>query len=194
MSEENKPKKKRINWTTDKIMSTSALFISVISLIALLYQSYLAREENKLIQKQQSANVLPHLSQWFSNSSKGYKIVYGNNGVGPAFIKRINFILNDSLSFHNSDKMFRYIFKNSSKLDSISYSNNTLYEGFVLPAEKNIEIIIVNSKNGIKFFKDYLSKNEIKFNLIYEDIYGTQWKIMSTKNTTGNPVLINTEN
>ena len=36
----NKPKKakKRITWTTDKIMSTSALFISVLSLVGLLYQ------------------------------------------------------------------------------------------------------------------------------------------------------------
>jgi hypothetical protein len=45
---ETSSKRKRIIGLTDKILSTSALFISVISLIALLYQSYLAREENKL--------------------------------------------------------------------------------------------------------------------------------------------------
>ena len=42
-----KKKKIKITWTTDKIMSTSALFISVLSLVGLMYQSYLAREENK---------------------------------------------------------------------------------------------------------------------------------------------------
>lgn len=66
----------RINWTSDKIMSTSALFISVILLIALLYQSYLAREENRLNQRQQSANVLPYLSQLYSEYDDKFKSVF----------------------------------------------------------------------------------------------------------------------
>ncbi|WP_431137908.1 hypothetical protein, partial [Psychroserpens mesophilus] len=70
-------------------MSTSALFISVISLIALLYQSYLAREENRLTQMQQSASVLPHLNQWYSEYDNNFKFVIGNKGVGPAFIDNV---------------------------------------------------------------------------------------------------------
>ena len=36
-------KKRAFIWSTDRVLSISAFFISVISLIALLYQSYLAR-------------------------------------------------------------------------------------------------------------------------------------------------------
>lgn len=85
MSEEIKSKKKtklqkvkkKITWTTDKIMSTSALFISVLSLVGLMYQSYLAREENKLIQMQQSASVLPYLHQWYSEYQDTYRLIVG---------------------------------------------------------------------------------------------------------------------
>ncbi|WP_299364398.1 hypothetical protein [Winogradskyella sp.] len=117
--------KKRIKWTTEKIMSSSALFISVISLIALLYQSYLAREENKLMQKQQSASVLPYLSQWISNSSEGHQIVIGNKGVGPAFIEKVELSINSEYSFNNTDDLFTHILKANKGMDSINYLTST---------------------------------------------------------------------
>jgi hypothetical protein len=190
MSEETQDKKKKINWSADRIMSTSALTLTIISLIALLYQLSLAREENELIRKQQSASVLPHLSQWFSNTSEGFKIVFGNKGVGPAFVKDIELALNDSITFNNSDNLFRHIFKSAENLDSISYSNSTFYEGYVLPAGEEIEIIIIKSKYGIQYFKDYLATNKTEFNIEYEDVYGSRWQITNTKNRVGIPVQI----
>ena len=48
MSEETEQKTSRkIRWTSEKIMSISALFVSAISLFALFYQLNLAREENE---------------------------------------------------------------------------------------------------------------------------------------------------
>lgn len=176
MTKETKPKK-GINWTTDKIMSTSALFISVISLIALLYQSFLAREENKLIQKQQSASVLPYLNSWYSNSSDGFKIIFGNKGVGPAFIKNVEIKFNDSLQFSTTDQLFRHIFKTVKGLDSIPYSNSTLAKGFVLPANETIEVITVTNKYGIKLFRDYMNTNKLDYTVLYEDVYGAQWEL-----------------
>ena len=177
MSEDITPKRKKIKWTTNKIMSTSALFISIISLIALLYQSYLAREENKLIQKQQSASVLPYLNTWYSNSEEGFKIVFGNKGVGPAFIKKVNITFNDSLEFNNTDQLFRHIFKTAQGLDSIQYSNSTLAKGFVLPANETIEVIVINSILGKKIFRAFLNKNKLDYTILYEDVYGAQWQL-----------------
>ena len=111
MREEQEVPKKRIVWSTEKIMSSSALFISVISVIALVYQSYLAREENKLIQMQQSASVLPHLNQWYSNYNNYFKFVVGNKGVGPAFIEDVEIILDKDLKFTNTNDFFHHIFK-----------------------------------------------------------------------------------
>jgi hypothetical protein len=176
---ENQTEKPRkgINWTTDKIMSTSALFISVISLIALLYQSYLAREENKLTQKQQSASVLPYLNSWYSNSSEGFKMIFGNKGVGPAFIKNVEIKFNDTLNFNNTDQLFQYVFKTAEGLDSIPYSNSTFTKGYVLPANETIEVIVVENRNGIKLFKDYMNDNKLDYTILYEDVYGEKWTL-----------------
>ncbi|WP_400079786.1 hypothetical protein [Winogradskyella sp. R77965] len=192
--EQIKKQKKRINWTTDKIMSTSALFISVISLIALLYQSYLAREENKLIQMQQSASVLPHLSQWSSYKSDSFKIVIGNKGVGPAFIKKVEVKMidnkKDTLVFNSSDDILKSIFKNTKGLDSIGYTSSTLTDGIVLPANEKLEIINIKNPAGINLFRKVLSESNLSFNIIYADVYGTQWIINANKEI---PVKIDTK-
>lgn len=198
MSEETEPEKpkksrKKINWTTDKIMSTSALFISVISLIALLYQSYLAREENKLIQMQQSASVLPHLNQWYSEYGNNFKFVIGNKGVGPAFIDDVEIELDAKHKFNNTDDLFDYIFKNTKGLDTIPYLRNTLIKGFVLSANEQINVLEINNAKNLDFVKELLSKKTILYKITYKDVYGTKW-LLSNENYSNNsstiPVLL----
>ncbi|MEM9679214.1 MAG: hypothetical protein AAF901_02725, partial [Bacteroidota bacterium] len=189
MSEETEPKKKPTIWTTAKIMSTSALFISVISLIALLYQSYLAREENKLIRKQQSATVLPYLSTWFSNSSKGFKIVLGNKGVGPAFIKTVNLVYDDSLKFDNSDDLMDHIFMTTKGLDTMPRSTSTLSEGLVLPANETVEVVWVRDKTGVLLFTNALDEKNLEYEIFYEDVYGAQW-MLSNKDDLETPIPV----
>ena len=180
---------KRINWTTEKIMSSSALFISVISLIALLYQSYLAREENRLIQKQQSASVLPYLSQWITNSSEGFKIVIGNKGVGPAFIEKVELAI-DSSNFDNTDKLFAHIFESNKGLDTISYLTSTFKKGIVLPANENVELIYIKDRSDVRSFNKALANKDLKFLIEYEDVYGSRWSISNSANSDI-PLLLN---
>lgn len=185
-TEQEKPKKikKKINWTTDKIMSTSALFISVISLIALLYQSYLAREENKLIQMQQSASVLPHLNQWYSNYNNTFKFVVGNKGVGPAFIDEVEIALDSEHKFNNTKDLFDYIFKNNKVLDTIPYTYSTLVKGFVLPANEQIDILEIKNAKHIQPIRDALNNENIIYKIVYKDVYGSKW-VLTNDNTNG---------
>ncbi|MCB0399933.1 MAG: hypothetical protein KDD26_09995 [Winogradskyella sp.] len=185
-TEQEKPKKnrKKINWTTDKIMSTSALFISVISLIALLYQSYLAREENKLIQMQQSASVLPHLNQWYSNYNNTFKFVVGNKGVGPAFIDEVEITLDSIHKFNNTKDLFDYIFKNNKELDTIPYTYSTLIKGFVLPANEQIDILEIKNPKHIQLTRDVLNKININYKIVYKDVYGSKW-VLTNDNKNG---------
>lgn len=196
MSEETpQPKYKRwhINWTSDKIMSTSALFISVISLIALLYQSYLAREENELIQKQQSASVLPYLNQWYSNQNGTFKLIFGNKGVGPAFITSVEITLESSQTFDNSDDFFTEIFKNSPTLDTIPYVRSTLIKGLVLPANESINVIEIQGQQNINTFREVFESRNMSFKIEYEDVYGSRW-ILSDKNESEHvPILVEKE-
>lgn len=193
MSEnENTSKKKwKINWTTDKIMSTSALFISVISLIALLYQSYLAREENKLIQMQQSASVLPYLNQWYSDHNDQFRLIVGNKGVGPAFIKDVEIILDSEDTLYNSANLFKKIFTTKKGLDTIPYTQSTLIKGFVLPANDVIDILEINSKDNINAFKRVFATLDVKFKIVYEDVYGSQWMLSNNHSESNTPIKMN---
>lgn len=193
MATEELPEPKKIKWSAEKVMSISALFISAISLFALFYQLNLAREENQLIRKQQSASVLPYLNSWYSNTSNGFKIIFGNKGVGPAFIKKVDITFNDSIKFKNTDQLFRHIFKNASGLDSVPYSNSTLAKGFVLPANETIEVIVIKDSKGIKLFKEYLNKNTLDYSILYQDVYGDQWSL-NYSNGFSVPVPIQKEN
>lgn len=192
--EQPKKSRKKINWTTDKIMSTSALFISVISLIALLYQSYLAREENKLIQMQQSASVLPHLNQWYSNYNNTFKFVVGNKGVGPAFIDEVEITLDSEHKFNNTKDLFDYIFKNNKELDTIPYTYSTLIKGFVLPANEQIDILEIKNPKHIQLTRDVLNKININYKIVYKDVYGSKWVLTNdNKNGTSTNTPIATE-
>lgn len=172
-------------WSSEKIMSTSALFVSVISLIALFYQLNLAREENELIRKQQSASVLPYLSQWSSNTSNSLKLVFGNKGVGPAFIKKVTFEFKDS-TFYNSDNLFEYIMEDIYKKDSVVLSTltSTFSKGYVLPANETIEVLSMSDPKAISILRNYMDNKELDFTVIYADVYGAEWSL-SSKNNDG---------
>lgn len=177
----------RINWTNEKILSVSALFISMISLIALIYQSYLAREENKLNQKQHSASVLPYLNQWQSDYDNTYRFIIGNKGVGPAFIEDVEINLNNTYKFDNSDDLFKHIFKNTKGLDTMPFSTSTLIKGFVLPANDKINILEIQYRNNSNFIRKALSSNDIKFKIVYKDVYGTKWMLSNDDDKSNSP-------
>lgn len=197
MSEETKSEKKsktkkmnkKITWTTDKIMSSSALFISVLSLVGLMYQSYLAREENKLIQMQQSASVLPYLHQWYSEYEDNYRLIIGNKGVGPAFIKHVEITLDSTKHFDNTNDLFNEIFRTTKGFDTIPHNMSNLVTGFVLPANQDISLIMIEQKQNINAFKSVLNQRQIAFKIVYEDVYGTQW-LLSNFNNENVPKLI----
>lgn len=190
MSEETEEKRsKRINWTSEKIMSISALFVSAISLFALFYQLNLAREENELIRKQQSASVLPHLSQWFSNTSQGFKIIFGNKGVGPAFIKEVKLELKDT-TFYNTDHLMDHIIRKIQKSDSIYIpaSTGTFSDGYVLPANETIEVIVIKKTEHIQLFQKYMNEVTLDYTITYSDVYGSEWTLSNKDSDRSYPV------
>ena len=171
----------RIKWTSEKIMSISALFISVISVIALIYQSYLSREENRLIQQQQSAAVLPHLNQWYSNVGDSFKFVIGNKGVGPAFIDDVDIMLDSTHRFNNTKDLFVHIFNNTRGLDTIPYTYSTLIKGSVLPANEELNLLEVKNAKNIGYIRMSIARKQIEYSIIYKDVYGSKW-MLTNKN------------
>lgn len=189
MSEDTTSKKWQVNWSAEKVMSISALFISAISLFALFYQLNLAREENELIRKQQSASVLPHLSQWFSNTSNGFKVVFGNKGVGPAFVKEVKLEMKDT-TFYNTDHLIGHILKKIYEKDSIEIpaSTSTFSDGYVLPANESIDIIVIKKPAHILLFQKFLNTSDLEYTITYGDVYGSEWYLSNKDSDSPYPV------
>lgn len=189
MAEESDDNKKKIRWSPEKVMSISALFVSIISVIALFYQLNLAREENGLIRKQQSASVLPHVTLSFSLSSEEYKMLFINKGVGPAFIKKVEFSVGDSEKFERSDFFANYIGGQirESRDIAIPISTYSFQEGDVIPANDKIDVITIKNQDGIRLFRQFLDSIQWNYHVIYEDVYGERWELSLESDT---PTLV----
>ncbi|MFD2035042.1 hypothetical protein ACFSKL_09580 [Belliella marina] len=75
---------------SNRLLSFSAIFISVVSLFILIYQTSLATKQFELEQKQQLASVMPYLQQWNGyQDEEEFSIIVENFGIGPAFIKNL---------------------------------------------------------------------------------------------------------
>ncbi|MEO0789852.1 MAG: hypothetical protein AAFY36_14380, partial [Bacteroidota bacterium] len=100
-------------WTSDRIVSMSAIFISLATLFVFVYQTNLIRE-------QQHLSVYPHLSLGNAYSgSLNYQQVLSNEGIGPAFIEGIEVrdtsgkeysSLSDYLFYHLEDEDSVFIY------------------------------------------------------------------------------------
>ena len=74
-------------WSTDRIVSLSAMAVGVCSLFITLYQTYLTREA-------QSASVLPYLAFGITSTNDGAYLTLRNDGVGPARLESVQIHFN----------------------------------------------------------------------------------------------------
>ncbi len=182
-AQEDKPPKK-IRWTPEKVMSSSAVMISLISLVALFYQLNLAREENELIRKQQSASVLPHLKLTFSTGPSGYKVTFINKGVGPAFIKSVDFHLKGGEKFQRSDLFYNHVNEIIKKAEGVNVRSSTysFEKGEVIPANEPVDIFSTQGGEQTSLFLKHFHSMDWGYTVIYEDVYGAQWKLSEESN------------
>lgn len=180
--------------TWESGFSKTAFMISLLSLIAVLYQSYLGREENKLIRKQQEASVMPYLSAWQNYQNGTFEFVIANQGVGPAFIEQVSFQTRDStgkdtLTFHNSDHFIHHLQQRYAIFDSLAITTSTIARGHLLPALKQVPMVHVEDANALllKRFVDIFYESIVAYNIHYKDVYGTRWKLRSEMQI---PILI----
>lgn len=185
MSEEQEDNpSKKIRWTPEKVMSSSAVLISLVSLVALFYQLNLAREENELIRKQQSASVLPHLSLGFSTGPSRYVVSFVNKGVGPAFIKSVDFHLKGGRKFQRSDLFYNHV--NDMILEAegrnVASSTYSFEKGEVIPANQEVDIFATRGEEPTRLFLKHFNTMDWGYTVVYEDVYGARWRLDEENN------------
>jgi hypothetical protein len=155
-------------WTTDKIVSISAILISLGTFISIIHQ-------NRLIQKQQRASVLPYLEIWNSQDIDRYQLVLMNNGIGPAFIREIRVVVDNKPYPGDVYQFFKNEILSKDTIPSFYYSN--VVPGRLIPAGEKIEMIGVNndSLSARKLSSIFASGKNIKVQIEYESVYGERW-------------------
>lgn len=168
-------------WTSEKLLSLSALLVSLLTLVVFVYQT-------RLIQKQQYMSVYPHLvlSNFYSGSLN-YKYALINQGIGPAIIQKIE--VRDS-SGKSYESITDYLITKISKSDSIWIYNSDIYEGRFIPAEQEIALFGMvdqeetemmnlppNTIDGANYLAELLNSDDLLIEITYKSIYDESWTI-----------------
>jgi len=161
-----------MKWNSEKILSISAILVSIGTFTVFAYQTNLMR-------KQQHMSVYPHLQfDSYHNYSKNYKYVLSNKGVGPAIITLSNVRINGKTKDQDLASYLREtIIK---RKDSIIFTSSNIPEGLLIAEKESIEIVLLSGENtyanSVKLY-DYIHNDSLEFMIEYESIYGNKWKI-----------------
>lgn len=157
--------------TTDRIVSLSAMFVSILTLITFVYQTRLMKVQSQL-------SVMPHLGV-LTNSGPNppfLELELINQGVGPAIIE-------ERIIYHEGKahkmELIDLIRQTGNILDSlgvVSYASTNA--GSVIPAGESIILFRVEGDQGkVSMAAEYLQSLDLGFDIIYRSIYNKRWKI-----------------
>ncbi len=152
------PKKKKKLLETNRILSLTAIFVSVCTLFILIYQTHLSNKMYYLEEKAQKMSVFPYLQLGVSHSSQQYyRLLLTNTGVGPAMVKHVKILYKDSV--YHMDPAF-FLYNNIDETPDFYYA--AIDEGRLVPANETVEVIANKTIGSTDI--DYLA------NLFYSDV------------------------
>lgn len=159
-------------WNSEKLLSISAILVSIGTFIIFTYQT-------NLIRKQQHMSVYPYLqfANYHSYSSK-YKFVLTNKGIGPALVTSAKISINGVIK---DQDLATYLGESIliSK-DTISFITSSINKGMLIAQNESIELVKLDSENNYNSSKKllYMIHNDsLDFIIEYESIYGGKWHI-----------------
>jgi len=171
--------KTKMKWDSDKIVSLSAMSISIITLIIFIYQTNLMSRQNYL-------SILPYLSLSISNSpiDGTFKLKLENHGVGPAIIESVTCIYEDKKYDLNEfdDELFTFLTSKAPELDSIKViSHSSLEKGTAIPINTSYGLLeVINSSSDYVLLSTTLNRlieEGFHYEIIYRSIQDERWLI-----------------
>lgn len=161
-------------WTPDRVVTLTAIFISLFTLLVFAKQT-------SIIEKQSHLSVMPYLYiETGYNPDKDFiTLTLNNYGVGPAIIQEMKISYKGEIyEMDFADFLQTDFFQNDSIAVLASASIDT---GLAIPA--NAERIAVKfGGSGERYIKTEkflrkLERNEFDYEIIYRSIYDDAWRI-----------------
>jgi len=161
-------------WTSEKLLSLTAVAISVCTLVVFLYQT-------NLIRKQQYMSVFPYVSiASAGGNTPNYKYLLLNNGIGPAIITSLK--IRDNVGNEYPD-VVDYVTATLTDKDTVGYYYSSIYTGRLLPQNEVVEVISLNDEKYESSIRlsEILSPENYTLEIEYKSIYGERWLVTNQK-------------
>ena len=176
-------------WSTDRIVSLSAMAVGVCSLFITLYQTYLTREA-------QSASVLPYLSFGLTSTNDGAYLTLRNDGLGPARLESVRIHFKGETT--DADP-YDFFLAHRTGVPPPGLSVDRVTPGRLLPANSTIQMLgISGGPERIKTLGDMLrlfavadappswldelqaqAADKAVIDIVFSSVYGERWRIRS---------------
>ncbi len=165
-------------WNSEKVMSSSAIFISLVTLIAMIYQSNLMREQYELARQAQFASTMPYLMMSNTNGNgPNHTLTLRNSGLGPALIDSVIVEYQDSVYYTDLPNFLYDNIPETYDIPSLYYSN--LWPGQLMPAGETLNMLqVIDSQESTDSLLSLLSRlTTLKCRIIYRSVYNERWEI-----------------
>ncbi len=172
----------KTNWNANRILSISALVTSVITVMALLYQSNLVREQNRMIQKEQYVSVMPYLVMRLEKcDDNSFGLALSNKGLGPAFIDKVNIIYNDTIYKMPLLHFYLDILKIKNK-NNVEMRYTDIRPKSMLSADDKMEIFTFSTsqEEAIQLLEPFATM-DATIEIVYSSIYEQTWKMKNMR-------------
>lgn len=160
------------------IIAFGIALISICALVVSIQQTRIMSEQRALMHQQAKASVWPRLILGIGKSHDiddrsvtDYRISVSNEGVGPAIIKDVR-VLYKGEPMKNWWELFQKFEPDESMQ---LYVTNSTISGSIIRQGDNTRILSL--KNNLPLANLFYEHSEhIVFEIVYESIYGDQWK------------------
>jgi hypothetical protein len=176
-------------WSTDRVVSLSAMAVGVCSLFITLYQTYLTREA-------QSASVLPYLAFGITSNNDGAYLTLRNDGLGPARLEDVRIHFKGQTTVIDP---YDFFLAHRSGPPPPGLSVDRVTPGRLLPANSTIYMLgIVGNTDRLKTLGDMLrlftvadappswldelqaqAADKAVIDIVFSSVYGERWRIRS---------------
>jgi hypothetical protein len=181
----------RASFTTDRIVSLSAMVVGVGSLFVIAYQTHLMRQA-------QSASALPYLMVGIQSNNEGAYLTLTNKGLGPALIESVR-IRHEGRTFDEDPHDYFVRMRPDRNIPALSVDRLTV--GRLIPAGERLMTLGMDGAERVRMLVDLLNLYELAdvprawlanlhvptnarravIEITYSSVYGDRWRITSDR-------------
>jgi hypothetical protein len=181
----------RDSFSTDRIVSLSAMVVGVSSLFVTVYQTHLMRQA-------QSASALPYLMVGVQSNSEGAYLTLSNKGLGPALLESVR-IRHEGRTFDEDPHDFFVRMRPDRNNSALAVDR--LAVGRLIPAGERLMTLGMDGDERGRMLVDLLNLYELAdvprawlaalkvpanarravIEITYASVYGERWRITSDR-------------